>query len=111
MSSCSALQLGKSKLGSILPEQITSSFILGKKVEDLELENLEREKYEDKKIKEKDESSKESVLRERRNIMNKTNIEYNLPTAEKLIKPVGSNEHAGKTTSKNVMSKHAVNLR
>ena len=58
------------------------------------------------------ESDKESVLRKRRNITNKnTGDAYNLPTADKLIKPTGAFEHAGKTTSKNVMSKHAVNLR
>ena len=39
------------------------------------------------------------------------NDTYNLPTADKLIKPTGAQEHGGKTTSKNVMSKHAVNLR
>ena len=39
------------------------------------------------------------------------NDTYNLPTADKLIKPTGSGEHMGKTTSKNVMSQHAVNLR
>jgi hypothetical protein len=58
------------------------------------------------------ESDKESVLRKRRNITNKSiNDEYNLPTADRLIKPKGANEHAGNTTSENVMSKHAVNLR
>ena len=57
-----------------------------------------------------DESDKEAVLRKRRNITNKQiNDTYNLPTADKLIKPTGAHEH--KTTSKNVMSKHAVNLR
>ena len=51
-------------------------------------------------------------MRKRRNITNKSiNDEYNLPTADRLIKPIGANEAAGKTTSKNVMSKHAVNLR
>ena len=39
------------------------------------------------------------------------NDTYNLPTADKLIKPTGSGEHMSKTTSKNVMSQHAVNLR
>ena len=51
-------------------------------------------------------------MRKRRNITNKQiNDTYNLPTADRLIKPTGAQEHAGKTTSKNVMSKHAVNLR
>ena len=58
------------------------------------------------------ESDKEAVLRKRRNITNKqVNDTYKLPTADKLIKPTGTFEHTGKTTSKNVMSKHAVNLR
>ena len=58
------------------------------------------------------ESDKERVLRKRRNITNKQiNDTYNLPTADKLIKPTGSGEHMGKTTSKGVMSQHAVNLR
>lgn len=48
-----------------------------------------------------DESDKEAVLRKRRNITNKQiNDTYNLPTADKLIKPTGAHEHAGKTTSK-----------
>ena len=80
----------------------------------MELDNIEKAESNKDSVsvsRGKTESTKESVLRERRNIMNKPNIEYNLPTAEKLIKPIGANEHAGKTTSKNVMSKHAVNLR
>jgi len=105
----SALQhaIGKSKLGSILPEQITTNFITGTKVQELDPIDLEKGKQ-DTNV----ESDKESVLRKRRNITNKnTNDAYNLPTADKLIKPTGAYEHAGKTTSKNVMSKHAVNLR
>jgi hypothetical protein len=90
-----------------LPEQITTNFTMGTKVEELDPVSI---------MKGKDqlstESDKESVLRKRRNITNKSiNDEYNLPTADRLIKPIGANEHAGKTTSKNVMSKHAVNLR
>ena len=103
----SAIQhaIGKSKIGSILPDQITSNFIMGNKVQEVDLENIEREKSDPT-----GESEKESALRKRRNIMSKSQ-EYNLPTADKLIKPVGANEHAGKTTSQNVMSQHAVNLR
>ena len=98
--------IGKSKLGSILPEQITTNFNMGTKVQILDPVNIEKERF-DSNV----ESDKESVLRKRRNFTNKSHDEYNLPTADKLIKPIGANEHAGKTTSKNVMSKHAVNLR
>ena len=78
---------------------------MGNKVQELDLENIERDQTDPT-----GESEKESVLRKRRNIMSKSQ-EYNLPTADKLIKPIGANEQAGKTTSQNVMSQHAVNLR
>ena len=43
-----------------------------------------------------EDSDKEAVLRKRRNITNKQiNDTYNLPTADKLIKPTGAHEHAG----------------
>ena len=80
---------------------------MGTKVQELDPVDIEKGKPDTNA-----ESDKESALRKRRNITNKsTNDEYNLPTADKLIKPIGAYENAGKTTSKNVMSKHAVNLR
>ena len=98
--------IGKSKLGSILPEQITTNFIMGSKVKDIDVVDIEKGKADINA-----DSDKESVLRKRRNITEIGSNEYNLPTADKLIKPIGVYENAGKTTSKNVMSKHAVNLR
>ena len=51
------------------------------------------------------------MLRKRRNMITQISDTYNLPTADKLIKPTGAGENNGKTSSKNVMSQHAVNFR
>ena len=107
MSSALQQAIGKSKLGSILPEQITTNFIMGSWAQEIDPVDIEKGK-----VDLVEEADKESVLRKRRNIItDRGNNEYNLPTADKLIKPIGAYENAGKTTSKNVMSKHAVNLR
>ena len=94
--------VSKSKLGAILPEQITTNFTTVDKTADF------NEAYDQKMSQEKEECE----VRKRKNLKSgKGNDQHNLPTAEKLIKPDGAKEHANKMSSKNVMSEHAVNLR
>ena len=110
-----------------MPEQITTNFLTNTNTKVMEIDPTDIEKGKStskfsfcKQLKTKigktefsgDESDKEAVLRKRRNITNKQiNDTYNLPTADKLIKPTGAHEHAGKyNLIKHIFGQHCTVL-